>query len=175
MKMKTTKNQTCPVSPESRTRLRKFENMAFFVLLFVLAPMLLEMGYIRIMPSSHWVQYDEIAPLKPKFPIGEDLFFISSAEIKQLVNIEWEDVLYCDLSNDTKQRFVYYSVYTSSKKQVHPMKWTGDEAEQWAYRGEIPKVPAKCYLDSTTTAVLDYGFKKSSNIKSPVFEVLEEK
>lgn len=113
------------------------------------------------LPNTVWFEYQKIDSEKPQYNIGQDIFFHTHSIVHRKVDLYYTDVLMCDIYDNAWYR--YYSVYYSSELGWQPRdfsKWS----PAWKYNGNIPKVPAKCYLDTTVVADIGYGIKKRQQI-----------
>lgn len=52
--------------------------------------------YERLSPADWWFQYDNIAPFHKQFKRGDAIEFISTAEYKRSLEVQWFDTLWCD-------------------------------------------------------------------------------
>lgn len=121
--------------------------------------------HIKSQHIHEYVQYYSVEPDKDAYEVGEDIFFISDSERSRVVDVQWNDILFCDDNFDgTFTWFVNYP----SQRDAAPIQ----ERKQlrWKY-GFTVNFPAQCYLDSTTTIIAPYDIHKSLNLRSKVFDV----
>lgn len=139
-------------------------NGIFFVALYTAG----EYAFYRAMPMSGWVDYKYVTPVKTEFKVGEDLKFISFAEINHSPTIEWNDILYCIDSETNKLE--RYSSFTS-KTEAAKNRTVASDAPTWKYGGEVPKSPASCCLDTQVKLFLPYDIEKVQTLKGELFKI----
>ena len=137
-------------------------------LLAVVIPVITNVLEQTYTPRDYWFTYHAVRATKPVFKIGEKLTFYSAREVRHTISVRWEDKLFCDTNGQGGVGMRVISIYESvSTLHPHSIPFPG---KPWTYQAEVPTVPATCYLESTTTAVLKYA-NKIQTIKSGRFEI----
>lgn len=113
-------------------------------------------SFHRWMPTSYWFYYEDFYPTEMEYGPEDPITFISEAEIKRRVEIEWTDILRCKYDGV----YQYASVYYSSKMFDGPREFDPEDPQAWVWQGQRPQVPTTCYADSTACAILPYGIEK---------------
>lgn len=111
---------------------------------------------------SDYFEYDSITTTKDKYSIWEDIFSTSSLYRERPIYMVYNDILRCDLWED----YTWFSSATTYSKKVRAV-W--DVLSGWRYEGDLPKTPANCFIDSYPSVLLDFGIKKTQNIRSNDF------
>ena len=138
------------------------------VFLAVVVPIVSDILEQTYTPTDYWFTYHSVRPTKEVFRVGEEITFYSAREVRHTVDVKWHDKLYCDTNGQGGIGMRVISIYESvSTLQPHSLPFPG---KPWTYQAEVPKVPAVCYLESTTTAVLKYA-NKIQTIKSGQFRI----
>lgn len=113
---------------------------------------------------SDYFQYTELKSTKLEYNIWEEITFISSIKRPNPLNMQYNDILRC--SFDWWKNYTWYSSYISQSSNLAKV---GMIVAPWRYEWELPNTPAKCYLDSYPTVLLDFWITKTQNIKSNYF------
>lgn len=140
--------------------------VSFLLAVFVpLVSTILEEVYT---PRDYWFTYHAVRPTKSVYRIGEDLTFYSVREVRKTAKYEWHDTLRCNTNGEEGVGDRTFSIYEAGKVlQPHRIDFPGGV---WTYRAPAPRVPAVCYLISTTTAKLRYT-DKVQTLKTRTFEI----
>lgn len=144
-------------------------NAVVGAILFMVLPVFFQFWYNRLLPVDKVFEYTAIIPVQEVYEVGEFPRLISDAKFYRSVPFKWQDVLKCT-GEDHPDTFAFFSSYPSESGEV---KVTEDNSKEpsagWLYQGAVPQDPARCYIDSTITAELEYGIKKRQNILSDPF------
>ena len=110
---------------------------------------------------NQYVEYFAVVPYKDVFMAGETLQFLSDRVVYKESELEWRDILYCDMNNDGQ--FGYKDTYTSGDTaKPHPRRPL-EQIETWDFNGKKITVDAICFLKSITALQLPYGIEKKTN------------
>ena len=82
--------------------------------------------------------------------------------------MEYNDILRCNFWQD-------YTWFSSTKTYSKLLDKTWTFTAEWRYDGTLPTLPAKCYLDSQPTALLDFGIRKTQQLRSNYFIIEDTK
>ena len=138
------------------------------VLLMVFVPLLSNFLEETYTPRDYWFTYLSVEPTRPVFGVGEKLTFYSDREVRHTISVRWQDKLFCDTNGVGGVGMRVISIYESTST-LHPHSMIAP-GKPWTYQEQVPTVPATCYLESTTTAVLKYK-NKIQTINSGRFEI----
>lgn len=131
--------------------------------------------FYTLMPYSFWFEYDAIKPVKSEYIAGEQLLFDSVRVVKRDgINIQWIDVLMCNIIGDYEEEFTRFSSDVSFRNNTpktpkQNMNKSGMEVAQWRYTQTKPTPPRTCYIDSTITVLHPFGITDSQSIISENF------
>ena len=130
---------------------------------------ILEYSYFRIVPVTHFFKYQSVASELEEIKIGDPLIMVSTSQYNRSADINWNDILRCDLGEGSQ----YYSFYESSADNYKPKQgFKVIDEGNWRYGGKVPTVPAKCFMSSTITASLQYGVEKQMSLESNTFQFI---
>ena len=82
--------------------------------------------------------------------------------------MEYNDILRCQFNWIDNIWFSSTNTYSNLLDKT----WTF--SAEWRYNGAIPTSPTKCYLESQPTAILDFGIRKTQQLRSNYF-IIEDK
>lgn len=134
-----------------------------WVVFLLLLPLFLFLIYLTFSPTSAWVSYKTIKPVKQDYVIGEDnLELISIVSVHRNANAEWIDILRCYKDD----QIIFFSSY-SSKGTVK--KSDTEIATVWQYNSTLPTEELTCYIDSNLIVDIGFGFQKKSQTNSESF------
>ena len=136
--------------------------MAFFGVSFTTV----EWFYLQVMPATHWFEYESVEPEQPSYGAGP-INFVSFSQIHRLVDMRWNDVLFCD--TDDGMGFRSYSSFDTSRRASPPVPM---QPKAWTYHGEVPE-QGECYLVSTIEAPLKYGIVKRQVLTGPRYRLVQ--
>lgn len=117
--------------------------------------------YNYFMPMSNWLTYISVEPLQLDNKIWEELFMVSTRNVKRQSHVHWYDVLICNNKN------IYWR-YSSLSSEGN-ITSTGKQVKSRLYDAKTPSVPTVCHIESTTTLVLDFWITKEQTLKSKHF------
>lgn len=152
--------------------------IGMFMVIFSLLPIGLEYYFIKFTSAEHWFEYQELFVDDLGVTAGDQVILVLSyAVVKRPVELQWNDVLYCKGSNGwefagSNQTSNYYAA-PAILPRVYVNPTTGVESEvPWRFilPGSL-ETGQKCYLESTITANLPYGFERTAQIRSNEFVV----
>lgn len=139
------------------------------VLYYLLAvSFLFTVDYLRLraLPLKYWIEYKSVEPVKIQYTAGETIRFVSKLDVNESAEVEWLDILRCQLNGE--QESTFFSIYKSNVNQLMVGK---DKESIWNYLGKTPQETATCFLDSNHKLNLNYGITKNRSIKSGFFEI----
>jgi len=154
----------------------KWVRVAFFAVLFMLIPQFLDWAYVKIMPQTHWVEYEAL--LIEDDVDANDTFIevFSLAEIKRQVHVKWNDVLYCNKGTGFEFITSIQTEKTYNKPQVLPRSTVIDDEQvvdiPWRFPTEGKLVAGeKCYIEANVVAVVQGNQKEGQTVISNTFTV----
>lgn len=116
----------------------------------------MNLTFLSVMPTSHWIHYTGFAPNESEYSLGDPINFTSYAEVKVPVEVSWEDILYCDYHDG--KGYQYASYYYSAKYYKEPVDLS--DGFSWTFNGPAVARPSRCYVHSTVCAHVGMGIKK---------------
>jgi len=117
--------------------------------------------YNYFMPMSNWITYISVEPLQEENKIGEELFFITTRNVKRDSHVHWLDLLIC---NNRNIQWRYSAMISEGNIKV---RWL--QKKSWLYTERTPTKRTVCYLESHTELKLAFGITKSQTLKSSPF------
>jgi len=160
--MSTTINNNCFIW---RYKVKKIIETAHNILLRYVFGIFISVSFVywynRLMPMDNWLTYTSAEPLLTENKIGEEFFVVTTRSVKRQSRVRWLDVLICNNRN------IYwrYSAYISEGNIIR--LW--DQTKSRLYDSKTPTVPSVCYIESTTTLVLNFGIDKHKTLTSKEF------
>lgn len=149
-------------------------NAVVGALIFMVLPIGIQYWYNKAMPRDAVFTYYEVRPVFDEYLVDTKPRMYSDAEFKKAVPIKWVDILRCTVGED-RGTFAFFSVYPSETGQVKISERVSfEDSGGWKYQGETPREPRTCYIESTITAELEYGIKKTQQLESPTFNFVHE-
>ena len=129
----------------------------FIVYLFaVVVIFTIQYLYIMFSPMSKRVTYFAVEPAQIQNKIWEEFYMVSDREVKQEVEMEWNDVMYC-----TKELWThrFWSTLSRGVAQEHERKQL-----VWRYEWNLPTKETDCYMVSTITTIHEYWLRKKQQV-----------
>lgn len=139
---------------------------ALLVPLLGLLALTIDVARDQYFEYDHWFKYYSVSPVDPPFVDDESLLFESDFEIKRPIEMEWNDILFCDFQDGLGYR--YFSNYQSKRHQVEPRSRV---KALWVYGGRTPVMAATCFLHSTISGRLEFSGDKVQAIIGPEFSI----
>lgn len=150
--------------------LTRLPTAIFFMLFLYFLMFVVEYAYIRHLTYySDYFEYQSITSTKQSYEVWEDIFFISHIIREKPLYMEYSDILRCQIP------WTDYTWYSSTITKSKLIDKTWEFTSEWRYEWDIPKTPARCYLDSQPSVLLDYGLKKTQRLRSNYFIIEDTK
>jgi len=136
------------------------------ILLLLATPVLTltQHAYEKWSPRGWWFAYSSIVPAHPEFKKGETPEFISSAEYRQEVKVQWFDTLWCDTGTQVKR---LKTQITPDQPTVQFVGVIGQADASgnyptWEYNAQtVPANAISCRMNSYIEVTTPLGYKKS--------------
>lgn len=117
--------------------------------------------YNYFMPMSNWLTYISVEPLQEENKIGDELFMITTRDVKRDSHVHWLDLLIC---NNRNIHWRYSAMISEGNIQN---KWVQKRSRLYTER--TPTTRTVCYLESHTELQLAFGITKEQTVKSAPF------
>jgi hypothetical protein len=114
--------------------------------------------YNYFMPMSNWITYVSVEPLQEENKIGEELFFITTRNVKRDSHVHWLDILVC---NNRNIQWRYSAMISEGNIKT---RWLQKKSR--LYTELTPTTRTICYLESHTKLQLAFGITKEQVVKS---------
>jgi hypothetical protein len=130
-----------------------------------------EFLYNKLMPASHWFEYESVEAHNEYNKIGDSLIMVSTSTIKRPVTIFWNDILRCYIGDKDTRVSSYTSSFTFDKGS-----YTFKEKQErpWQYIAVTPSFDSKCYLVSNIKATVTNSINKTQTVISKPFYFTHE-
>ena len=119
--------------------------------------------------SSNPFEYHSITSTQEVYNIWDDISFISHITRNKPLYMEYNDILRCQFD------WLDYTWFSSTKTYSKLLNKTWTFTAEWRYDWTLPTLPARCYLDSQPTALLDFGIRKTQQLRSNYFIIEDTK
>ena len=128
----------------------------------------LKQGTFDEQPREWWYTYHAVEPNKPEFCVDEVLEFVSDAEIKRAITLEWNDILFCKKPGQKMFRFT-----TNYETKIRHASASPRKISPWFYKPGAPGFIATCYLSTQIHGIAPLtDDPKNQDIKSTEFDVV---
>lgn len=120
-----------------------------------------------LLPTQIFFTYASVEPSSNPTTITENYIEMESTfSINIAGNMHWHDILRCVENDSLKNLFL--SDFISNAPEV---RVTETKTVHWRYYGDLPNVPATCYMTSSITRKLPFNIQKTQIITSSNFEI----
>lgn len=120
---------------------------------------------LGFMPVTFWFHYDAVNAEDAL--IDQDIRMLSIRTTERTVDLEFVDVLRCDLDDGDGFRFI------SNQEPIAFRIEANREPAPWLYTAEKPMVPATCFVESEACTQI-FIYRKCEYIVSNQFNIFEE-
>lgn len=125
-------------------------------------------------PDSWWFEYESIVPVHAEFEKDQPIEFISTAEYKRTLKVQWFDTLWCDTG--TQVRRLETQITPNQPTIKYPgfvgMPTGDDSYPTWEYNEEpVPEDAIACRMNSYIEATTPLGYKKTDFVGVDWFQV----
>ena len=109
---------------------------------------------VHFTDAEDYITYYSIEPKDDEVSMGQDIFFVSDKERRQVLeNVKWNEKLFC---KDEDGNFVYHSSLIDELDQAKIL-----ERDSYTYRWtQVVNFETECRRIGITTITLKYGVKK---------------
>ena len=122
---------------------------------------------LTLSPSTNFFRYHSIDVASVDNSVSE-IKLVSSLERFRLVNMHYQDTLFCKSEKD--REYFFYSSQESEYKNAP--RSHGIKRSPWVYAARIPKKQSKCFIRSAVSVTLRYGISPPAQIiETKIFEI----
>jgi len=158
---------------------QRWLTITLFILLFSFIPLVLEYWFTKLSPVTNWFEYSAVYVAEESVCCTDQVITVLSyAVIKRPVQMQWNDVLYCDGKDDgfrfvTSNQSSNYFQNPTILPRVFINPNTGAESNvPWQFNINTQLIAGQtCYIESIITAQLPFGIQKSQQIRSNNFVI----
>lgn len=153
----------------STIRYRMYLGLLWFIALSLVGYHLF-MAFFSLMPTTYWLEYHSVEPVKDVFKVNERLKFRSHTDLNNEVILSFNDILYCRDEHGALER---YSEQTT--RRLHTVIGN-DHYTVWPYSPGVA-YPTECCLESNINLHLplhtDRHFRYDGCFEGKFFKVEE--